>query len=483
MNTQSTQLKGLSASITAHRDEDGSSLLITLTAEESSEDQSRTPLNAAIVIDRSGSMSGDKLHITKTAAAQFIRSLNPEDRVGVVVYDDEVDLISGMEAPSEKLAGKVERIDTGGSTNLYGGWLMGAKLAGKGGRVILLSDGQANAGRFTDASSLSAQAKTSFQRFGVTTTTIGVGRDYDEALMAGMARQGGGSHYFADAAASILDAFSHERYALDATVVESVSVRVGSDTQQYGHFWGGESKGRVFRAADLAGIKVTVRYTLRETGQTLTEELTLPNEFGYSEDVRLEKLLLDAADEEAKMVDVRDPKSATEMKERLRGIVLKLLAHPASDQPHVASVIDRLKASIGRLANLERHYTEDEAVMHRKRSMQSSHNLSERAKAFSVFEDESSFIVASAAMAAPNSQATGPIDIDPAAFALADQNDWLQWMAVPIGLKGKTLTVALENPRQGFVTAEIQKRTGLRVKAVFAGTSRDEILIILRSHC
>ena len=55
-------------------------------------------------------------------------------------------------------------------------------------------------------------------------------------------------------------------------------------------------------------------------------------------------------------------------------------------------------------------------------------------------------------------------------------------MAVPIRLKGKTLTVALENPRQGFVTAEIQKRTGLKVKAVFAGTSRDEILIILRSH-
>lgn len=480
MNQQQTQLNGLTATITAHKDEDGSFLLVSLTSEEAQDDHTRTPLKTALVIDRSGSMSGAKLSITKTSAAQFIRSLSPEDRIGVVAYDDQVDLVSGMEEPTEAMARRVQKIDSGGSTNLYEGWLTGAKLVGRGGRVILLSDGQANVGRFTDADSLAMQAAITYQKFGVTTSTIGVGRDYDEALMAGMARLGGGSHYFADAAPSITDAFSHERYALDETVLESVSVRLGRETQQFGHFWGGETKARIFRISDLAAAKATVRFTAKAHGSTATEDLTLPREFGYSEDVRLERLLLSAAEEEAKMVSVRDPKSAAEMKEGLRGIVLKLLAHPASDQPQVQAVIDRLRASLERLAQLERHYTEDEAIMHRKRSLQSSHNLSERAKGFSAFEDEQMFV---AAMAAPSSHASGPLVIDPSAFVLADQNEWLQWMAVPILLKGKTLTVALENPRQGFVTAEIQKRTGLKVKAVFAGTSSEEIRIILRSHC
>lgn len=480
MNQQKTQLKGLTATITAHQDEDGSFLLVSLTSEESQDDHPRTPLKTALVIDRSGSMSGDSIAITRASAAQFIRSLSPDDRVGVVVYDDQVDLVSGMEEPSESMARKVSKIGTGGSTNLYEGWLTGAKLVGRGGRVILLSDGQANVGRFVDAHSLAAQAAITYQKFGVTTTTIGVGRGYDEALMAGMARQGGGSHYFADAAPSITDAFSHERYALDETVLESVSVRLGKETQQFGHFWGGETKARVFRVADLAQAKATVRFTAKVHGGIATEELTLPREFGYSEDVRLERLLLLAADEEGKMVSVRDPKSASEMKEGLRAIVMKLLAHPASDQPNVQAVIDRLKASLERLAQLERHYTEEEAVMHRKRSLQSSHNLSERAKAFSAFDDELDYVAASAAMAAPSMHASGPLVIDPSAFSLADLEEWIQWRAVPILLKGKTLTVALENPKQGFVTAEIQKRTGLRVKAVFAGANAGEIMIILR---
>ena len=58
MNQQKTQLKGLTATITAHQDEDGSFLLVSLTSEESQDDHPRTPLKTALVIDRSGSMSG-----------------------------------------------------------------------------------------------------------------------------------------------------------------------------------------------------------------------------------------------------------------------------------------------------------------------------------------------------------------------------------------------------------------------------------------
>lgn len=479
MNQITTQLPGLIATVTAHKDERKSLLLVSITATDASDSQQRSAVKTALVIDRSGSMGGQKLQITCTAAAHFVRSLSPEDRVGVVVYDDTVDMVCGMEAPSDALAFRIEKIKPGGSTDLYGGWLMGAKLVGKGGRVILLSDGQANVGRYQDSASMAEQARISYQKFGVTTTTIGVGRDYDEGLMAGMARNGGGGHYFADTSASILDAFSHERYALDAMTLEAVSVRCGAATEQLGHFWGDETKSRVFSVSTL-DQSLTLRYTERATGLTRTETLALPREFGHCEEATLEDLFMQASQAESRMEMVRNPGSAAKMKDIMRGIVIELLSHSASDSPGVKSVIDRLKASIDRLSQLELNYSEDDAMLHRKRSMQSSHNLMERGKAFSAFEDESVMVKEAAAMAAPSSVRAEPIVVDAIAYGLASKEDWEKWKSVPVSHSARQVVVAMENPRDGFLIAEIQKVTGKRVKPVFADLSAEELLSILR---
>ena len=50
----------------------------------------RRPLHRALVIDRSGSMAGDKLEATKACAAYLARRLEPTDRPAVTTYDDEV---------------------------------------------------------------------------------------------------------------------------------------------------------------------------------------------------------------------------------------------------------------------------------------------------------------------------------------------------------------------------------------------------------
>jgi len=242
MNQQTTPLAGLEVTLTAHRDEKVSLLLASLTSADRGDALPKTPLKIAIVIDRSGSMSGEKLEITKSAVAQFVRSLDPTDRVSLVTYDDQVDLVCGLEAPSEALARRIEAIRSGGSTDLYAGWVTGAKCVGSGGRVILLSDGLANQGRFTDALSLSQHASVSYEKYNVTTTTIGVGRDYDEGLMAGMARAGGGAHYFAHTASNITEAFSQERYSAGSTVIERVTARCNGVTEQIGHFWAARPK-------------------------------------------------------------------------------------------------------------------------------------------------------------------------------------------------------------------------------------------------
>jgi Ca-activated chloride channel family protein len=177
-------------------------VLLELKAPEAPRTDRRPAAAVQVVLDRSGSMDGERLDAAKRALIGLIDRLDPEDRFGVVAFDDEVQVVAPAGPPTDKLALQhaIAGVVSGGMTNLSGGLLRGLQEArrvatGAGATVLLLSDGHANQG-ILDLDRLGAVAANA-RRHGVTTSTIGIGLDYDETLLAGVARAGQGGHAFA----------------------------------------------------------------------------------------------------------------------------------------------------------------------------------------------------------------------------------------------------------------------------------------------
>ena len=114
----------------------------------------RAPIDLAIVIDRSGSMSGEPLAAALGCARNLIRGLRETDRVAVVVFDNQVNVLQPLAqvADRETVCRLLSEVRAGGSTALFAGWEEGARQlapftsANRTSRVILLTDGQANQG-------------------------------------------------------------------------------------------------------------------------------------------------------------------------------------------------------------------------------------------------------------------------------------------------------------------------------------------------
>lgn len=190
-----------------------------------------TPKRLALVVDRSGSMDGHPLDEALKCVSHIANNLTPKDSLSIVVYDHEVDVLMpiGPMLSTSAVANSIANVESGGSTDLHAGWLKGAQQLEGGSnksisRVILLSDGQANHG-LTSQLEIEDQCRAWLER-GVTTTTVGLGRDFNETLMMGMAKAGGGQNYYGQRAEDLFDNFDEELSLLQAMYLRKLSVKL-----------------------------------------------------------------------------------------------------------------------------------------------------------------------------------------------------------------------------------------------------------------
>jgi Ca-activated chloride channel family protein len=170
-----------------------------------------TTSHLVVVLDRSGSMQGERLEQAKRALVDVVQRLSPTDSFGLVTFDGtvRVDVPAGLVTDPSSVVRRIQAIHAGGSTALGAGLVRGLeearRLDAAGARVLLVSDGHANVG-VTDPDTLGGRVGAMRAR-GITTSTLGVGLGYDESLLSVIARAGAGNEHFAaeaDAAAAAI---------------------------------------------------------------------------------------------------------------------------------------------------------------------------------------------------------------------------------------------------------------------------------------
>jgi Ca-activated chloride channel family protein len=209
-------------------------LAIAGQAEEHASAPARVPTDVLVILDRSGSMEGEKIEHARAAVRELLHQLGPEDRFALASYASEARIDSPLVRVStdelRSLEARVDAISAMGGTNLSAGLDLGlgsvlaSRAPGRAARVIVISDGLANEGD-SSREGLVARVRRAAQREWVV-TAIGVGADFDEQLMGALADAGTGNFYYLDHAGDLASVFAREFGAARATVASALEVEI-----------------------------------------------------------------------------------------------------------------------------------------------------------------------------------------------------------------------------------------------------------------
>ncbi len=266
-------------------------LQIEMTApERRSEATSRKPTDFVVVLDRSGSMAdARKMEYAQRAVGSLIRQFREGDRFALVGFDSRVEipvpLTEVTAAAKDRFLLQLSTLTPRDATNLGAGLVAGIdeirrtnRSPGRAQRLILLSDGLANEG-ITDPQSLNQiAARAVGGTFAI--STIGVGLDFNENLLASLADFGRGNYHFLETLASLDSVLAREFAGASQIVAGDLKVRFDLDPEievvdASGYPIEREGTGQVVRPGHLYGGQVkTLFITLRlPTDRVYTKEL------------------------------------------------------------------------------------------------------------------------------------------------------------------------------------------------------------------
>jgi Ca-activated chloride channel family protein len=194
--------------------------------------EGHTPVNLALVLDRSGSMGGGRMENAKEAALMVVDRLSPTDVLSVVAYDDVVEVLvpAAPAVEKEAIKARIRSLRPRGSTALFAGVSKGLEevrrhaAPGRVNRVILLSDGQANVG--PSSPNELGRLGLSAAKEGISVSTMGIGLGYNEDLMTQLASRSDGNHAFVERPEDLARVFGLELGDVLSVVVKDVVIKV-----------------------------------------------------------------------------------------------------------------------------------------------------------------------------------------------------------------------------------------------------------------
>ncbi len=305
----------------------------------------RIPANVMLVIEKSGSIQGERIEQAKVAALMAVERLGEKDVLGVVTYSDEAQVLSptGRLRNASAVRADIRRLRADGRTALYAGVSRGISELKEFvdpyavNRVILLSDGQANVGPSTpkELETLGREAA----KQGITVTTIGLGLGYNEDLMTKLALASDGNHAFVEEPDDLVDIFNEE--------FGDVLAAIGSDVDIIIECPDGFRPMRALgREAQIDGQKVKLNmsklYGKQEKYVVLELEVDKASAKGEAQAARVEVNYTDMATKEKKSIDgradIRFTKDAAEAKASVNGEVMAAVARQVATETNEKAV-------------------------------------------------------------------------------------------------------------------------------------------------
>jgi len=184
--------------------------------------QVRMPVNVCFVLDRSGSMKGEKIDRVRRATARAVELLDAQDAAAVVIFDHRTEVLvpAGPVANLREIQEKISRIRDAGGTKIAPALEKGLHEISKGGpnairRMVLLTDGQ------TESEGDCLRQADEAGRRSVPITALGVGKDWNEDLLIDIANRSGGTADYIDRPDKIVEYFQNTVQRAQSTAVQN----------------------------------------------------------------------------------------------------------------------------------------------------------------------------------------------------------------------------------------------------------------------